>query len=236
MLQLLVSGKLFAQKLPKPSVEVSSLLFLDSCLITASPDFEGAVLLIEHGEPGMYKEFEGEAVIKKTTTLRFKISHPDHEDSEVKLVRVYKRPNETPNVLGGYDILTNNKRAPLDKNSTEWLSFTDEKVAFQFLADKSIKEVGILSLIDKENKILPPKKASLYAHLKKSGKKVHIRTMNTIGKFSSEKEYYSHTFIITGKLKLKKILRKTECFSLEALPHVKNGVLFSLYFDEIMIR
>ena len=235
MLQLLVSGKLFAQKLPKPSVEVSSLLFLDSCLITASPDFEGAVLLIEHGEPGMYKEFEGEAIIKKTTTLRFKISHPDHEDSEVKLVRVYKRPNETPNVLGDYDILTNNKRAPLDKNSTEWLSFTDEKVALQFLADKSIKAVEILSLIDKENNILPPKKTSLYAHLK-NGKKVHIRTTNTIGKFSSETDYYSHTLIITGKLKLKKILRKTECFSLEALPHVKNGVLFSLYFDEIMIR
>ena len=235
ILQTVLSGKLFAQEVPKPSVQVDSLLFLDSCLITVSTDFEGAVLLIEHGEPGMYIEFEEAIVIKETKTLRFKASHPDYEDSEVKVVKVYKTPDKTPKFLVGNEILTNNRRALLDKNSNEWLSFTNEKVVFQFLANKSIKEVEILSLIDKENNILPPKKASLYAYLK-NGKKVHIRTTNTIGKFSSETDYYSHTLIITGKPKLKKILRKTEYFSLEAFPHVKNGVLFSLYFDEIMIR
>ena len=235
MLQMVLSGKLLAQEVPKPSVQVDSYLFSDSCSITVSTGFEGARLLMEYGNDALYRECEETMTIKETRTLRFKASHPDYEDSEVKVVRVYKRSEETLDVLGDNEILINNKRAPLDKNSAEWLSFTSEKVEFQFLANKSIKEVEILSLIDKENNILPPKKASLYAYLK-NGKKVHIRTTNTIGKFSSETDYYSHTLIITGKPKLKKILRKTEYFSLEAFPHVKNGVLFSLYFDEIMIR
>jgi hypothetical protein len=92
-----------------------------------------------------------------------------------------------------------------------------------------------LSLVDKENHILPPKKVALYAHLKK-GEKVHIRTTNTIGKFSNEVDYYSQTLRIIGKPKLKKILRKTEYFSLEAKPHVKKDVMYELYFDEIIVR
>ncbi len=222
--------------MPKPSVQVDSLLFSDSCVITVSTGFEGAILLMEYGNEAQYRECEETMTMKETTTLRFKASHPDYEDSEVKVVKVYKKVDEALDILGDNEILINNKRAPLDKNSTEWLSFNSEKVEFQFLADKSIKEVEILSLIDKENKILPPKKASLYAHLKKSGKKVHIRTTNTIGKFSSEKEYYSHTLVLMGKPKLKRILRRTEYFSLSVFPHVKKEVLFSLYFDEIMIR
>ena len=236
ILQTVLSGKLFAQEVPKPSVQVDSYLFSDSCSITVSTGFEGARLLMEYGNDALYRECEETMTIKETRTLRFKASHPDYEDSEVKVVRVYKRSEETLDVLGDNEILINNKRAPLDKNSAEWLSFTSEKVEFQFLANKSIKEVEILSLIDKENKILPPKKASLYAHLKKSGKKIHIRTTNTIGKFSSDKEYYSHTIVLIGKPKLKRILRKTEYFSLAVFPHVKKGELFGLYFDEIMIR
>lgn len=223
--------------MPSPQVCVEPFLFQDSCLITVSTDFEGARLLMEYrnGNSIFYRECEGKMTIKETSTLRFKASHPDYEDSKIKVVKVYKKSEKKLDILGVNDLLVDDKRAPLDKNSEEWLRFNSEKVKFQFQAPKHIEEIEILSLVDKENKILPPKKISLFAHLK-NGDKVHIRTTNTIGNFSLEKDYYSHALRLIGKPKLKKVLRKTEYFSLELIPHKKEDVLFELYFDEIIIR
>ena len=56
MLQMVLSGKLLAQEVPKPSVQVDSYLFSDSCSITVSAGFEGARLLMEYGNDALYRE------------------------------------------------------------------------------------------------------------------------------------------------------------------------------------
>ena len=101
--------------MPNPQVCVEPFLFQDSCLITVSTDFEGARLLMEYrnGNSIFYRECEGKMTIKETSTLRFKASHPDYEDSKIKVVKVYKKSEKKLDILGVNDLLVDDKRAPL---------------------------------------------------------------------------------------------------------------------------
>lgn len=225
------------QSVPAPELTVSSYIFSDTCTIKVNTSMNGAVVLREttFGGTVFFRESPSELTVTETTTLRFKVSHPDYADSPVTRVRVYKKSDVEAELLGDYGSLVDGVKAGLNSQSKEWLTFNEDKAVIHFKAEKSIQEVEICSLLDKEENTFPPKKVALYAYLK-NGEKVHIRTSNTIGLFESDKEYFSHTLRLLGKPKLKKILRKTEHFILEITPHAKKGERKSLKIDEILFR
>jgi len=228
----------FSQDLPSPEVKVESYIFKDSTLVSASTSHKEGSLMVEMGSGSelLFISYNKPFYVKQSKTIRFKLVHPDYDDSQVTLVTVHKASNLSAEVLGKKSNLTDLKRGGTQLQDHDWLKSNSEKNIIQFSTqNKKLQELELLSYVHSEKGILPPKKVVLYAHLK-NGTKVHIRTANTIGKFKNKEFYWNHTLRLMGKPKLKKILRKTAYFSLEITPHFTDGQPQWIYIDEILVR
>lgn len=227
-----------SQGLPKPHVEIESVIFTDSTLVQATTNHDSASIMVEMGlgSEMIYVTYKGPFYVKETKALRFKLVNDQGDDSEISLVKVFKSSDLQLDILGANAQLIDKKRGTVDLESAAWLKAQSEKVKLQFSTEnKKLEEVELLSYIDSDKGVLPPKKVALYAHLK-NGEKVHIRSANTIGKFKNHESYWSHTLRLIGKPKLKKILRKTVYFSLEVTPYFSDEVPQWIYIDEILVR
>jgi len=226
------------QNLPAPEVSVSSIIFSDSTLVKASTTHEQGTIMVEisSGSATFYREYEGPFYVKKTKTLRFKLAHPDYYDSQITAIKVFKESALTADIAGASAFLQDQKRGSAELNENAWQKEQTEKTVLQFTTDnKKLEEVELLTYVKSEEGILPPKKVVLYAHLK-NGKRVHIRTSNTIGKFKNQETYWSHVLRLNGKPKLKKILRKTVYFSIEITPYFNGDEPRWVFIDELLVR
>jgi len=228
----------YANQLTPPSVKVESVLFTDSTLVEVFTEENEAKILVEiaNGTSIFFREYAGPFYVKSTKTLSFKTVHLDYDDSDLMTVKVFKIGTLSAQVLGNYGMLTDKMCGDSDIFSDSWCQILADEHTFHFNTEsKKLVEVELLSFVNRELDVLPPKKVSLYAHLK-NGQRVHIRTSNTIGSFKGEPRRWSHVLRLKGKPKLKKILRKTEYFSLTVVPKKKNDILKLMVFDELLMR
>lgn len=227
-----------AQTLDKPQVVIDSILFVDSAKVSVNAVHPSAKVLMEIGKGNnrIFREISEDFYVKNTQSLSFKCSHPDFEDSETVTIKVYKKSALPIELAKASELLTDGVKGSLSLDEEQWETYTLDLLEFKFYTQaKKLEEVELLSVVKPKEHILPPKKVSLYAHLR-NGQKVHIRTANTVGKFNDDEIFWSHSVRLIGKPKLKKILRKTEYFSLTVIPHMKDGVPQTLYFDEVLVR
>ncbi len=237
-LLLLASRYSVAQDLPVPVCEVDAYFFTDSTKIQLVKISQQGIPMMEKGE-GMstfFREYNGPFYVDQTKTLRFKTTHPDYEDSKMTVVKVYKLSDYKVEILGDYGHLVDRKKGSPELSSSEWTHVHQERIEFQISCPyKKLEEIELLSHVNTERAILPPKKVTIYAHLK-NGEKVHIRTSNTIGSFKNSEQHWSHVLRLSGKPKLKKILKKTTHFSIVVEAQIKKGVPQKMAFDEILAR
>ncbi len=228
----------YTQKLPKPEIHVEAYIFKDSTLVSAVTDHTDGILMVEKnpGSQLVFKTYTEPFYVTESKSIRFKLVHPDYEDSDVVLVELHKTSDLEVQIQGEKLNLSDLKRGTTDLEGESWLRSNTKKILIQFSTqNKKLEEVELLSYVHTAKGILPPKKVVLYAHLK-NGQKVHIRTSNTIGKFKNQEQYWSHTLRLLGKPKLKKLLRKTSYFSLEITPHFQKNDPQWLYLDELLVR
>ncbi len=233
-----ISIHFYGQDLPAPTIRVDSILFMDSTKVEVFCDYPGAKVMIEIGDGNsvFFRESEKNFYVGRTQTLRFKTSHENYEDSDVTYIKVFNRSGLSIDLLGDQQNLIDGKKGDFSLRESDWSIYSAEQVELQFQTNhKKLAEVELLSLISTKNGILPPKKIILYAHLR-NGEKVHIRTTNTLGKFKDTEEYWSNLIRLSGKPKLKKILKKTDYFSLIVTPYFEDNKPAKLYFDELLVR
>lgn len=238
LLLVLIAFTTKAQQLDSPKISTDSYLFSDSTKIEIISNQPGVKVLMEvpNGSEPKFEECDLSFYVKDSRTIRIKAVHPDFKDSEVTSVKLFKKSELTIELQGKDQHLIDGKRGSLEQLEEGWSAISASEVVFQFSTEqKRLQEVEVLSLINTSKEILPPKKVSLYAHLK-NGDKVHIRTVNTIGKFKDSHEYWSHSLRLLGKPKLKKLLRKTVYFSIKVTPHIENDSPKYLFLDEILVR
>ena len=227
-----------SQSLPGPEVKIESYIFKDSTLVSAYSNQEDGSIMMETGIGSglMFVSYKKPFYVSESKTLRFKLVHPDQEDSEIVIIKVHKISNLNAEILGEQSCLADLKRGSATLEHESWYKSKTDKTSIQFSTEnKKLQEVELLCYIDSEKGILPPKKIALYAHLK-NGTKVHIRSTNTLGKFTNKKHFWNQTLRLNGKPKLKKILKKTVYFSLEITPHFLNDQPEWLYLDEVLVR
>ncbi|MFK7756300.1 MAG: hypothetical protein AB8B53_05140 [Flavobacteriales bacterium] len=237
---VLFSASAFSQTLSKPVCKVDSYFFSDSTKIELFNENDEGQILIEigNGNNTFFREYTGPFYVDQTKTVSCKITHPDYYDSKLTVVKVYKLTDIALSLVGNeaHAHLVDLKKGGSDLNSKEWSKFNESEVEFKLhCSDRKLVEIELSSYVNTSESVLPPKKVVLYAHLK-NGKVVHVRSANTVGSFKKTEQNWSHVVRLAGKPKLKKILKKTEYFTLKAYAQIKNDVPQPMAFDEILAR
>ncbi len=237
---VLLSGTLLSQTLSKPKCTADQYFFSDSTRIEIThANEEGTIVLeIGNGQSTFFREYNGPFYVDQTKTVSCKVTHPDYNDSRLAVVKVYKNSESNLSVRSknASSILFDKQKGNDELLESEWVYVNANKVEFQLVCeDRKLEEIELLSYVDTKKAIIPPKKVVLHAHLK-NGKIVHVRTANTVGTFKKTAQNWSHVVRLSGKPKLKKILKKTEYFTLTAYAQKKNDAPQTMVFDEILAR
>lgn len=237
---LIFSSSLWGQTLSKPTCKVEAYFFSDSTLIELFHENDEGTIVLEIGQGNntFFREYTEPFYVHQTKTVSCKVTHPDYNDSKLAVIKVYKN-SESSILLTGKDIdanLLDGKKGNSELTDSDWSYINNEEVEFRVICtDRNLEEIELLSYVSTSQKILPPRKVVLHAHLK-NGKTVHVRTANTVGSFKNTEQNWSHVVRLSGKPKLRKILRKTEFFTLTAYAQKKKDIPQTMVFDEILAR